>query len=624
MRYNRINITDEIRARGATPVPGQVLSFNSEGLPIFLTPTENTSSPTAALTDITASFYTQIVNGTIGGSSRFYRITNGNQINSIVDQVIVTHPTSTGLLNQEGQFGRFINADWQGVGSYGGVESLTGIPFGSNAGLWSSGYDPYISLGQVVIYGSTGTTGGFLHYQMVDAGSLNGTPPSVNTSAYTLLPKSASAIGQYGYVEKWYKIRLNRYTYTPGGDSLILSSVEDDQGNSVSIPPHRGWFVSFRSSFGIDNWFADGTNTITHFPWGRETVKNNRIDASYIDFFNLNFDAFESNEIRNSVIHFNTSVFAATDSGNKLEAIGNTLYNSTIQSNTFFEKQTGGRNRFNNNELINSSIEDSYFFGTDFSENQVINSTIRGLTGTYDEGSPARSSFQRNTIASTTIENLELIPYPGITTEFVDNHFYNSAITSVKLNQTTSPGISKNLLHDSRLETIQLEPGAKILNNQLFSATLSSQFDTTPLISNSSISENKLFPGSLIASSFSDSMYLTTIEGNRLDPSSSIQNVTRSSPNTGSIIIKDNILHSGSGLSNTTISDANSSYTLQRTTFSPLALIVGSSLTETAFSLEDLIINTKSQVVYKGIDDGDNLGLYTLRIDGSNTVIRQV
>lgn len=117
---------------------------------------------------------------------------------------------------------------------------------------------PTIANGDVVIYNC-------LHYQATDITLLDGTTPDVNTSAYTLLPKSTANTGyvtevdqiEFVFVDDWLQYRA------------------DKRGNT------------YRYSESIDTAvFGLGYTAINLFQWGRDAAHSYFVEESLCDILN--------------------------------------------------------------------------------------------------------------------------------------------------------------------------------------------------------------------------------------------------------------------------------------------------------------------------------------------------
>lgn len=161
--------------------------------------------------------------------------------------VIVTGLTSN-TFSLEGNAG-FLNSDYQGLSGLSelsGVEDVTGVaPDGSINGVWQAANEGSYTLGNLVIWNG-------LHYQVVDIGAFDGTEPSINTTSYTLLPKSAPNVG---YIEEWDAVE---YDFA----NNWIQSREDKRGNKVK-------------NSALDNDYADSS---TWFQWGNNSVTSNNVE----------------------------------------------------------------------------------------------------------------------------------------------------------------------------------------------------------------------------------------------------------------------------------------------------------------------------------------------------------
>lgn len=220
--------------------------------------------------DITrAALLVKIGNGILN-KGQGYKITDAAASQNIVDFGLVVTATSNNTISASG-IGGFLNADFQKDGDYSGVSGFTLYnTTDKNGGVWTVAKESILINGNVIIWNCK-------HYKVANASAFNGTNPATNTTAYTLLAKSAQVSGsKYGYSESWDFI-----IYCFEADYLSLR--QDDTNNIVT-----------------DNAYAI-VNSIQKFQWGRKTMLNNVvINESLIDNINQIDGYMEANFCTNA------------------------------------------------------------------------------------------------------------------------------------------------------------------------------------------------------------------------------------------------------------------------------------------------------------------------------------
>lgn len=204
--------------------------------------------------------------GTLQNS--FYMVTNPAQASRII---ILSEFGNT--LATEG-FGLFTNADFQGNGDYSGVVTQTGIATGTLQFQWLATNEGAYVTGDIVIFNCR-------HFQVINSAALNGTDPTVNTTAYSsVLPTTAAGCG---YILEWDEIK---YDF----DNDVITSREDWRVNKVA-----GASIPF-------------------FQWGNNAVAGNTvITQSGFDNLNNSGVMIANEAYGNSAVdaRFNQSVIAA-------------------------------------------------------------------------------------------------------------------------------------------------------------------------------------------------------------------------------------------------------------------------------------------------------------------------
>lgn len=160
--------------------------------------------------------------------------------------------------------GLFNVPDFQNTGTYTGVVTVTTIAAGARLGVWTPTIDGTIATGEIVIWN------GF-HYQCIASGSVNGSNPYTNSTAYTLLPKSAANVG---YITEYDEIGW-------GYANSSLTYRRDKRNNYV------------------ENNIYPATHHPYSFQWGNDNVYNNRISFPSA----VNMSNFVGSFFNNVVVH---------------------------------------------------------------------------------------------------------------------------------------------------------------------------------------------------------------------------------------------------------------------------------------------------------------------------------
>lgn len=170
-------------------------------------------------------------------AGQLYLITDAN---GTYNGALVTGMTDNKSFSLVGSGGYF-NTDFQNIGDYSGVASLTFLAAGTRRGQWTAANEAGYSNGDMCIANG-------LHYQLFDSGAINGTNPQTNFSAYSQLLKHAGP--NLGYIQVWDDIEFdfaNNWTQRR----------QDNRTNDVSDP------------------FAFQTGAINTFQWGNDNVVGN-------------------------------------------------------------------------------------------------------------------------------------------------------------------------------------------------------------------------------------------------------------------------------------------------------------------------------------------------------------
>lgn len=200
--------------------------------------------------------------------------------------IIVTDRADLGLILQCADVdafgvagvGGFLNADFQAVGDYSGVEGETGIAAGTQQGIWQAAGEGGYTQGDVVIWNLT-------HYQLTDSGAVDGTDPATNTAAYTAL---ARTVANVGYIEEWDAVEFDwagdAFTYRQDLRGGVVRGATGIAGYQWGRTGCSGNNIQSPATFDIRNLvgtFSNNTTlpgaTVSGIVTGADTVIENNI-----------------------------------------------------------------------------------------------------------------------------------------------------------------------------------------------------------------------------------------------------------------------------------------------------------------------------------------------------------
>ena len=239
--------------------------------------------------------------------------------------------TSTNTISAQGQ-GRFLNADYQGIGNY---SSVTG--FVSNLGVWNLSL--IVVVGSVVIWNN-------LQYVSL-TGSNN--QPDTNPLDWQLLSKTLTT----GYI-----LEVCTILYDVNSNSIYKRT--DLNNNSVEN--------------NISTYVSVGLEAFQVFQWGSTFTRDNSVfNESVLNNYN------NLNSVYNNVIN-SASIVEILHGG---DAQQTELKNNVISENSRLQFSFGAQfNRFNNNNLQNKSIVlidpsgDPNTLNGEISNNQFLNCNV--------------------------------------------------------------------------------------------------------------------------------------------------------------------------------------------------------------------------------------------------------
>jgi hypothetical protein len=279
-----------------------------------------------------AQLQTAITNSTLI-AGQMYSITNAIFIQTTSETApVYLIATSTNTISAQGQ-GRFLNADYQGVGNY---SSVTG--FVSNLGVWNLSL--IVVIGSVVIWNN-------LQYVSL-TGSNN--QPDTNPSDWQLLSKTLTT----GYI-----LEVCTILYDVNSNSIYKRT--DLNNNAVEN--------------NISTYVSVGTEAFQVFQWGASifTRDNSVFNESVLNNCN------NQNSVWNNVIN-SASIVKILHGGDPQQT---ELKNNLICENSTLQFSFGAQfNRFNNNNLQNKAIVildplgDPNTLNGEISENEFSNCNI--------------------------------------------------------------------------------------------------------------------------------------------------------------------------------------------------------------------------------------------------------
>jgi hypothetical protein len=228
--------------------------------------TKNESTSGSLFTSITYSALLTLKNSNLLVDGLQYKITDRAD-SGIIVQAIGNNKISLSAI------GIFLNPDYMDTGVYTGVVLQTSVAYTGNQGIWNLILEGTFLLGSVVFFNGNA-------YQVVNFGAINGSDPSVNTTAYTLLTKSTTK----GYIQEIDSIHYNF-------DLDIIIKRSDKRNNIVR-------------SF-------SGTG-IPLFQWGNDNCTNNTVAPLATANVRNQIGVFSGNTLDNSV----TILSGTTNIGN--------------------------------------------------------------------------------------------------------------------------------------------------------------------------------------------------------------------------------------------------------------------------------------------------------------------
>lgn len=353
-----------------------------------------------------------------------------------------------------GGFGQFLNADWQNVGDYSGVEDLTSVAPEGNLGQWNSAavYSAFyafitttglsggtFSPGDTVTDTTTGATGEILScttntmYIIYTSSGLTFDPTNTidNGTGVTATIDTVTAGPITGNIVIWNGLHYQctdmtaidgndpatnttAYTLLPITDANMGYILEQDIIEFDFVPDWLQYRAdnlgnAYRYSKSVDTiFFGLGSTGINRFQWGRNVWIDNKVENGLIN--QLNFLG---------TITDNNLLSQATISGNTADSSAGTIANNTIA-------ERGG---ISSNTLTGSGAISNLTIG---SSAVVANKTI---SSNYASGTVNISSVFTENI----VDNTGFVRQPGLDTESRDVDI--TGLTTLDLSTVETVGI---------------------------------------------------------------------------------------------------------------------------------------------------------------------------------------
>lgn len=361
----------------------------------------------ASIVEITYADMATALAGATLTPGQYYNITDaaGTDLGFVCMAVQADEITVSGT-------GGYLNADFQAVGDYSGVEGITGQAAGTQQGIWQAANEGGYTQGDIVIWN-------LLHWQLTDSGAIDGTDPATNTAAYTQLLKTNT---NQGYITAWDGSEFDfpnawlQYREDVLGNKIRYTKNEDDANKGL------------------------GYSAILDFQFGRTGVYANISDDGYMGIKNI-IGFFYRNSFTKS------SEFSNCTIGDQASVYGNTLALAAGILSCTFENESG----FNTNTFYSSaSIEN-----VTFQLGAAAQGNIFGVSSYFSDCNIGQYSGVYNNI----LENGAQLT--GITAGA------NCSISRNKVGQGATLGGSTTMGDGAFIEDNILESGASITDMQI-------------------------------------------------------------------------------------------------------------------------------------------------------------
>jgi len=331
------------------------------------------------------------------------------KVSDLADRGAFLLVTSATTVSEDGE-GIFLNAVWANgtEGDDSDVETLTTIAPATYLGQWALALEATIVDGDIVAWlDTTAPQLGYRNYQLVDVGNLDGSGPSANTTAYTVLPRGPE---NYGYV-------------------VVSCPIKFDLANGVIIQREQAGTI-YRYDYMYQAILT--YNAIDSYPWGKSNWALNTIDNARIGYENT----------EGSVFKISASVGGSVGPANYL-GIGSSLAFSTFSSNSIFDA------------VIQDGVAVQYVTvadGVQFSA-KTITASMSGMritdldTATESLASPTWDAIGRQ-IRNTFIEDAELLSGIGAGIEIAPGttNIYKTINVRLAYSQDFDPYVGAGLI----------------------------------------------------------------------------------------------------------------------------------------------------------------------------------
>lgn len=326
----------------------------------------------ASITDITyADMQTAITGGTLTEGA-FYRITDaaGTDLGFVCQAIKTNEITVNGT-------GGYLNADFQAVGDYSGVDAVTGVTPGTQLGIWRTGFEvitiAYTNLsggtfavGDTITGGTTGATAviitddgaSSMTAYMTSAGvAFDGSEVLDNGDGVTADQNGAAGTPTIvqGDVVIW---NLLHYQLTDatllGGTNPATNAGAYTLLDKATCPETyvTAWDVSefdfanawlqyradllgnqyYYTKVQDDNGAGFGETAIKFFQWGKTAFNRNKIDNGYVVATNALGSIYNNTIYPGAYINQITFADQSAEIGNNLLFPGSYIYNITLQA----------------------------------------------------------------------------------------------------------------------------------------------------------------------------------------------------------------------------------------------------------------------------------------------------
>lgn len=237
----------------------------------FIVPEDwNPIGQAAVYATVTESELVSLYNGNQLVPGATYQVTGEFEGSNMAQKMLIKAIAPNKL--EETAWALFYNADFQHTGDYSAI-TLDNYPVawsGNPTVSWRATQEASLVNGDVVIASRNRY---LAHYLVVDSGSINGTSPANNTTAYTFLGISATV----GYVSEWNKVWYSTIVSIYGRHDLVRDNLFISNPNVVAISNAPSAYYG-------------------KFHWGDDNVRNNYINNADVNTLDLHIGSFKFNK----------------------------------------------------------------------------------------------------------------------------------------------------------------------------------------------------------------------------------------------------------------------------------------------------------------------------------------